>query len=233
MVRLAAPICLLALVSCGTSKRNASLIAALKEDAGYSEKLLTLEADSPDASLTEFDAFCDRSVELRTERLIKIRALELPDRTGKAVAEYFNAENSLVRAKRRFYDSYSELRGEHETYASVSRKAQESFAEGTKYGRSTDIEGLRTAIDLMRRSQGYDVQSIGLIKSVNLSVKAALKSEVAFLEAMQKAVLVEQGFASDLGKIGVRPEMPISRLAGDTVARLDSATKAIRSQTIK
>lgn len=35
--------------------------------------LLNAEADSPDANLKEFDEFCDRSVELRTERWIKIQ----------------------------------------------------------------------------------------------------------------------------------------------------------------
>jgi hypothetical protein len=62
------------LISCGfgLGATYRELEPMLKEDAAYSERLLNAEADSPDANLKEFDGFCDRSVELRTERLVVV-----------------------------------------------------------------------------------------------------------------------------------------------------------------
>jgi hypothetical protein len=56
----------------------------------------------------------------------------------KTIIDHFNAENSLVRAKRRFYDSYFELMGLRARYSDLKQKADKSRAMSNKYNVSAD-----------------------------------------------------------------------------------------------
>ena len=218
----------------------------MREDAGYSERLMKSEADSPDANLKEFDDFCDRSVELRTERLIKILA-SLPERQEglkKDITDHLNAENSLVRAKRRFYDLYSALRLLHARFDDVTRKARQSeMLRGKSEPTAGEIanprdrdetrQRIEAALHFAQQSSDYYHEAVRLTGVVNDAAAKALDADTSYIGSLQKAVATEKVLAGDLGRLGVKVDTPIRALASGVASQSDAVLKAIQSQTIK
>jgi hypothetical protein len=242
---------MLMLASCGSppfSFKSAQIPETmLKEDAAYTERLLKSEADSPDANLKEFDDFCDRSVELRTERLIKIQASlssEQQKYLTKAITEHFNAENSLVRAKRRFYDLYSELRRLRARHDEVTRKREESSKLSDKYtltdeqvANSQDLDKsqqrLETALHFAEESRDYAAEAMSLSGEVNTAAAKTLDAVSTYSESLKRALATEKLLASDLQKLGFTLDTSIDAAAGEATTRSEDARKAVQSQIIQ
>jgi len=243
MIRIAGPALLtVMLASCGShpSSTHSALEVMLKEDAAYSERLLNAEADSPDANLKEFDDFCDRSVELRTERLIKIQALLADSQADlkKTIIDHFNAENSLVRAKRRFYDSFFELKSLRARKADLKRKADASAAMEKKYEVTDDdvensLERLETKLQFAEQTLSYMGEGIRLTSTVNAAAVKALDAGKSYTESLERALVTEKRLGDALGTLGVKIGTPINASAKDVIARASATLQEIQGQRIK
>ena len=251
--RAAAALALL-LLSCGSRPGStySTLETMLKEDAAYSERLLNAEADSPDANLKEFDDFCDRSVELRTERLIKIQA-SLTDSQAdlkKNIVDHFNAENSLVRAKRRFYDAYFELKSLRARYSDIAQKADAASALGDRYKVSDDDvakvnldtpakdwaelkKRAETAMHYMKQSIDYRIESKQLVSSVNAAVATVLAAGKSYTESVERALETEKRLAADTAKLGLSIGTPINTSIKDVYSRSSATLKDVQSLMLK
>jgi hypothetical protein len=246
---------ILILGACGSGlgRTYSTLEPLLKEDAAYSERLLNAGADSPDANLKEFDDFCDRSVELRTERSIKIQAVLSDSQADlkKTISDHFNAENSLVRAKRRFYDSYFELKGLRARLSDLTQKADMAQAMGNKYnataGEVDNSENLseqdfaklkqraQTALQFSGQALNLRVEGVRLGSAVNAAVTKALEAGNSYTESLEKASATEKRLSGDLAKSGHkigRPSMPRLRMLQHAYLPPSRTSKARRSNKL-
>ncbi len=221
----------------------------LKEDEAYSERLLNAEADSPDANLKKFDDFCDRSVELRTELSIKIQALLTDSEVDlkKTILDHFNAENSLARAKRRFYDSYLELKGLRARYSDLKQKADQSSATGKKYYVTPDeVTNAETEQDLAKLKQraeagmhfaglaiNHGAEVVRLAGPVNATASTALNAGKSYIGSLERASATEKRLSEDLVKLGHKIGTPINASSKDVAARVSATLKDIQSQMLK
>lgn len=239
------------LAGCGSGlgRTYSTLELMLKEDAAYSERLLNAEADSPDANLKEFDDFCDRSVELRTERSIKIQALLTDSQADlkKTILDHFNAENSLVRAKRRFYDSYFELKGLRAKYSDLKQKSDESSTAGKKYNVTADeVTNAETEQDFAKLKQraeagmhfaglamNYATEVVRLVGPVNATASTALDAGKSYTGSLERASATEKRLSEDLGKLGYKIGTPINASSKDVVARVSATLRDIQNQMLK
>lgn len=88
-----------------TSLLNNKLEEAMGRDAGYTEMILNIEAESPDITLKELFELCNKSINNRTKLIIDLRAVfpNLKSHLRDKLIEFLNAQNQLVRSKRNFY----------------------------------------------------------------------------------------------------------------------------------
>jgi len=84
---------------------QSKLEEAIGKDAGFTETILKVEAESPNITFKEMFDLCDKSIDGRTHLIIELRGLYPGIRSAlrDRLIEFLNAENELVRSKRAFY----------------------------------------------------------------------------------------------------------------------------------
>ena len=228
-------------VGAGCSRRDPSrdnIAAMLREDAGYTRRLITFEIGSPDASLPEFQAFCDKAIEQRTERLIKIQAIASSTSLSKDFSEIVDlqleSENSLVRGKRRLFEEYLRSKTLRENYNLLGKQAAESErvtaglqkagqAEGAEENNDKAIELLTSALAESESRLGMEYRRIKLAREIRVAVVAAAdanvkwsKTLVDFFKIENKAAVVYKSNA-----------IPVDRLEDNLFDAASNTSKSI------
>jgi hypothetical protein len=181
-----------------------NIAAMLREDAGYTRRLITFEIGSPDASLPEFRAFCDKAIEQRTERLIKIQALASSTSISSNFKEFINLqlekENSLVRGKRRLFEEYIKVKTLRETYDRLNQQVAQS-------GRGANLEQAEAQLGRLQRM-------LALVTEIESAAAAAKDANVKWLQTLADFSKIEGDAVPVYSSAGI----PIDRLEESLLA---------------
>lgn len=87
------------------SRLNDKLQEAVGRDAGYTETILKVEAESASMTYVELFDLCEESIKRRTELVVELRGLypDIDSDLRDALIEFLGEENELVRQKAAFY----------------------------------------------------------------------------------------------------------------------------------
>jgi hypothetical protein len=212
------------------SKAASDLDVMLREDAGYSETILKVELDAPDASLKEFADFCEKSITQRTERIIKIRAIspdidsELRDRA----LDYLNAENSLVRAKRRFYDSYEVLSRMQTEYSNTGRLITQIESLNRGLGDAQTAARLEASIAYLEQKLSLEKGRVTLSIQMNQASTTLLKTSGEYDSAFSATQSKEEGLIAAARVQGIAVESVFGKYRSTTTKEIEKAKTSIK-----
>jgi hypothetical protein len=87
------------------SALNSKLEEVVGKDAGYTETIIKVEAESSSMSYKELFDLCEKSIEERTNLIIELRGLypDIDSKLRMKLIDFLNAENELIRKKNSFY----------------------------------------------------------------------------------------------------------------------------------
>ena len=211
------------------SKAASDLDVMLREDAGYSETILKVELDAPDASLKEFADFCERSITQRTERIIKIRAIspDIDPELRERALDYLNAENSLVRAKRRFYESYEVLSRMQTEYSDAGKQHDQLSVLGNEAAKTLTAPSLEMAIAYLEQAKSFALRRVALYPQLKEASAALLKTSSEYSSAFSAAQSKEDGLVA-VGRVqGVTVEPVFGKYRSATTKEIEKAKTSV------
>ena len=187
--------CALLLAGCSPNPAKVAstqLAQILREDAGHAETEVRFEAESSDASLREFSAFCDAELTRRTEASAQVRALDgLTAEEKDRVVAFFAVENSVIGSKRAFVESLIPLSRDRELISAASDSGEKLSKLSEEYGKSNTGEGLEKALACAEQAQAQAFSALqGGIREVK--EESAAKAALARYDRSYSAAMAAQ-----------------------------------------